>query len=64
VLLGQGFDRFLLRKTCGASSGSDEAARRFVDDVGAGGFDAVAHGQSGDIVALAEDGDFLTFEHQ
>jgi hypothetical protein len=63
VLVSQGFDGFLFRKTCGAGSRSDEAGRRFVNDFGAGCFDAVAHGETGDVVAFAENGHFLTLEH-
>jgi hypothetical protein len=63
VPLGQGLDCFLLRKTCGAGRRSDEAGRRLVDDFGSGGFDAVTHGETGDIVALTEYGDLFSLQH-
>jgi hypothetical protein len=64
VPLGQGLDCFLLRKTCGAGRRSDEAGRRLVDDLGACGFDTIAHGKTRDIVSLAEHGDLLAFQHE
>jgi hypothetical protein len=63
VLFSQGFDGFLLRKTCGAGGRSDEAGRSFVYDLGAGCFDAMTHGETRDIVAFTKDRDFLTFKH-
>lgn len=63
MLVRQSLDRFLFRKTCGASSRSDETGCRLVYDLGAGGLYAVADGKARDVIALAEDGDFLSFEH-
>jgi hypothetical protein len=63
MLLGQGFDGFLLRKTCGAGRSSNEAGCRFVYDLSARCFDAVPHGKAGYVVAFAENGDLLTLEH-
>jgi hypothetical protein len=63
VLVGQLLYLFLLRKTCGASGGSHETGRRFVDDFTTGSFDAVAYGLAGHIVAFAEDSDFFCIQH-
>jgi hypothetical protein len=63
VLLGQGFDGCLLRKTCGARCSSDETGGRFVCDFGAGGLDAMPHCEAGYVVAFAEDRDLFAFEH-
>jgi len=59
MLFSQGFDGFLLRKTCGAGSSSDETGGRFVYDFGAGCFDTVADGETCDIIALTEHRHFL-----
>ena len=61
IRFSQGFDGFLLRKTCGAGSSSDEAGCCFVYDFGAGCFDTMTHGKARDIVAFAKDRHFLTF---
>jgi len=63
VLFGQGLDGFLLRKTCGAGGRSDEAGCRFVYDLGARGFDAMSHCEARYVIAFAEDGCLLPFEH-
>jgi hypothetical protein len=63
VLLGQPLYVFLGRKTCGTGGGSDETGSRFVDNLRAGGLDAVSHGQAGHIIALAKHGHFLVLQH-
>jgi len=63
MLICQGLDRLLLRKTCGARGGSDKAGGRLVNDLGACRLDAMADCQSRNVVSLAEHGDFLSLEH-
>ena len=64
VLLSEVLDSLLIRKTCGTGCRSDEACCRFVNNFGSRGFDAVANGETRNIVALTKYGCFLSVEHR